>query len=111
MLSSARCDRCEHALPLRAPWLDFRLPPRAVTCPGCGTLCDTILPYRVGWMEALVLKIELLLLPFLLVWFAIHHPPALHLVGAVLGGLLSAFVLSRVIAFPLTLLLDRARRS
>lgn len=116
MLSGARCEKCNHALPLRGGALDFRLPPEHVACPGCGNPCATILPYRVGWMEALLYKVYALLSVPLSALVALTGDRdgfvrALILVGGpLLGGGLGGFLLSRLTAFPLTLLRDALRR-
>lgn len=111
MLSAARCDACNAEIPLRGAALDFALPPAAVTCPGCRKHIATILLYRATWMEALVWKwLALASLP-LAVLLALQHAPAwAWLLGTIaLGGGVVGFVVSRMIAFPLTLITDRVR--
>ncbi len=117
MLTGARCEKCNHALPLKGEVGDFRMPPDAVPCPGCGHQCATILPYRVGWMEALLWKVYALLSVPLSVWVAVTGGyglagTVLVLVGGPLvAGGLGGFLLSRITAFPVTLLRDARRRS
>jgi hypothetical protein len=117
MLSAARCEKCNRALPLRGELFDFRLPPDSVRCPACGNDCSTILPYRVGWMEALVHKVLVVVSVPLSLWlaFAVDRPVmelALYAtLGPLVGGGLGGFVLSKLLGMPLTLLRDVRRRS
>ena len=116
MLSAARCEKCNHALPLKGELGDFRLPPDSVPCPGCGYECPTILPYRVGWMEALLWKLfAIASVPIsLFVAFGGDHSTlgrlAIALLGPLVGGLLGGFVLSKLTAFPVTVLRDASRQ-
>ena len=116
MLSAARCEKCNHALPLKGELGDFRLPPDSVPCPGCRHECQTILPYRVGWMEALLWKVfAIASVPlFLLIALRGDHTTlarvAIAVVGPLVGGLLGGFVLSKLTAFPVTVLRDASRR-
>jgi hypothetical protein len=116
MLTAARCEKCNHALPLKGELGDFRLPPAWVPCPGCGYQCPTILPYRVGWTEALLWKVYALAsVPVsALVALSGEHSAlvtlAIVVLGPLVGGILGGFLLSRLTAFPLTLLRDASRR-
>lgn len=116
MLTGARCEECNHALPLKGARGDFRLPPKSVLCPGCGHDCATILPYRVGWMEALLFKSLLIAsvplsvaVALLLEWDTATRWLILGL-GPVVGGGIGGLLLSRLLGFPLTLLRDGRRR-
>lgn len=116
MLSAARCEKCNHALPLKGALGDFGLPPDDVECPGCGHACGTIVPYRVGWMEALLHKV-----------FAIASVPISFYValageyelawqvgilvgGPLVGGGLGGLILGKILGMPLTLFRDTRRR-
>lgn len=117
MLTGARCEKCNHALPLKGEVGDFRLPPEAIPCPGCGHRCATILPYRVGWMEALLWKVYALLSVPLSVWIALTgdwEPVwriAIVILGPLVGGGLGGFLLGKITAFPVTLIRDARKRS
>lgn len=117
MLTAARCEKCNHALPLKGELGDFRLPPDMVPCPGCGHRCATILPYRVGWMEALLWKVYALASIPIAVWWAVTGDMATSLrvlvvvLGPLVGGGLGGFLLSKITAFPVTLLRDVGRKS
>lgn len=117
MLTGARCEKCNHALPLKGELGDFRLPPDSVECPGCGNDCATILPYRVGWMEALLWKVYAILSVPLSVWIGLTADVdaawrvAILAGGPLLGGGFGGYLLSRLTAFPVTVLRDAARRS
>ncbi len=116
MLESAHCESCDRALPLRGARWEFRLPPERIDCPGCARAIDTTFPYRVTWMEALLLKLWVVpSLPIaLVVALRFEQPVLVRLaiaaaalaVGCGLGGL----VVSRVLGFPATLTLDLWRR-
>lgn len=116
MLTAARCEKCNHALPLKGELRDFRLPPETVGCPGCGYDCPTILPYRVGWMEALLWKIYALLSVPISVWLAFRGERStlwiavILVLGPLVGGILGGFLLSRLTAFPITVIRDASRR-
>jgi hypothetical protein len=116
VLSAARCEKCNHALPLKGVLRDFRLPPDEVTCPGCGHRCGTIVPYRVGWMEALLHKLFAILSVPVSVYIALAggHPPvitvAILVLGPVVGGGLGGLILGKLLGMPLTLLRDTRRR-
>jgi len=115
MLSGARCEKCNHALPLRGEPFSFHLPPDSVVCPGCGHECPTILPYRVGWMESLLWKVlAALSLPLCAAaaWLGDWDPTVRVLIliaGPPVGGGLGGLILSRLLAFPLTVLRDARR--
>lgn len=117
MLTGARCERCNHALPLRGEPRDFRLPPDAVECPGCRHQCPTILAYRVGWMESLLWKVYALLSVPLSVWIALSADVdaawrvAILVGGPPVGGGLGGYLLSRLTAFPVTVVRDATRKS
>ena len=111
MLKSATCTECQARLPLFAELVDFRLPPPEIPCPGCKRAIPTTLPYRATWMERLVWKaLTLVMVPTAFVYALLRPRPPLEL-GIILGiGLIGPFVLSRILAFPITLLIDRIRR-
>lgn len=115
MLSAARCDACNATIPLHGALASFALPPRAVTCAGCGKSIDTILLYRATWMERLVWKSLFLASIPLAPWLALRHAETTQsmllwlLATPTVGGIVGGFVLSRVLAFPFTLLTDRIR--
>ncbi len=115
MLSAARCEKCNHSLPLRGELGDFRLPPDSVRCPACQHDCATILPYRVGWMESLVHKtLAIASVPASLFIALSTHRSGLAIaliavLGPLLGGGLGGYLLSKVLGMPLTLLRDLRR--
>ncbi len=116
MLSAARCEKCNHALPLKGELSDFRLPPDEVKCPGCGHLCGTIIPYRVGWMEALLHKVFAIASVPISVWVALSGGYELPLMvgililGPLLGGGLGGLILGKILGMPLNLVRDARRR-
>src|SRR5689334_4639357 len=106
MLKSASCTECQASLPLVASLADFRLPPREIPCPGCRRAIPTTLPYRATWMERLVWKVLTLVIAPLAVVYAVMRPhPPLHLALILAVGLIGPFLLSRALAFPITLLI------
>jgi hypothetical protein len=116
MLSAARCEKCNHALPLKGALADFRLPPDEVKCPGCGHMCGTIVPYRVGWMEALLHKIFAVASIPMSAWVAftggyeIAVMIGILLGGPLIGGGLGGLLLGKLLGMPLTLVRDARRR-
>ena len=116
MLTGARCEKCNHALPLRGELRDFSLPPASVQCIGCGHDCATILPYRIGWMESLLYKILLLLsipvsiaVALIFDWEPLTRWLIIGL-GLPVGGFLGGFLLSRLLGFPITVVRDSRKR-
>jgi len=116
MLSAARCEKCNHALPLRGALRDFSLPPDDVKCRGCGHMCGTIVPYRVGWMEALLHKVfAIAALPIsAYVAFAGEYDltwqVGIVVVGTLVGGGLGGLILGKLLGMPVTLMRDARRR-
>lgn len=111
MLKSATCTECAASLPLFGELANFRLPPREIPCPGCRRAIPTTLPYRVTWMERLVWKLlTVAMVPSAFVYALMRPRPPLELAIILAIGVVGPYVLSRLLAFPATLVLDRLRR-
>jgi hypothetical protein len=116
MLSAARCEKCNHALPLRGELMDFRLPPDSVRCPACGHDCATIVPYRVGWMEALLHKVFAIASVPASLYFAITLDVPLAwrfgiaVLGPLVGGGLGGLLLGKLLGMPITIVRDARRK-
>ena len=116
MLKSASCLKCNAPLPLSGKALDFRVAPICVRCPSCEHDCETILGYRVAWNETLVWKLCVPLMvvaavAWAIVWGTRADTPSWLAIGLpLLLPTAGAFIASRWIGFPLTLVVDRLRR-
>lgn len=113
MLKRATCEKCNRLLPLKPEPRDFSLAPHRIKCPGCERDIETTFPYRVTWMEGLlwkVLAIAAVPIAFLVALLG-EWPPIIRilivLVGPLLGGGFGGLVLSRMLAFPLQLVIDK----
>lgn len=111
MLKSASCTECSASLPLVGELRSFRLPPVEISCPGCKRAIPTTLPYRATWMERLVWKVLTIIGVPLAVVYALMRPHGWLELGLIAAaGVFGPFVVSRMVAFPITLLVDRLRR-
>ena len=111
MLARATCLQCQGELPLTPKIGELRFAPYRMLCPHCGHRIETTFPYRVTWMEGVLLQALLVVATPLAVWQALAEGRAWWLRALLLvGAPVLAFLLSRLLALPGQLVVDAARR-
>ncbi len=116
MLKRATCLSCDAELPLAPARFTISLGPAKISCGGCGETIDTTFAYRVRFSESALHRLFMLLSLPLSLYLAITQTQysdtiriALALAGPIAFGFGLGFVLSRIVALPLQIAVDKIR--